>query len=151
MKKLRVLKWVLIVYLGGWLALWAAQKLSGRERFPIPGWTKRTSELRVRPLSPGEALVARSAKVGYNLVFSADFPWFLPKRASIRCRYDNIAENRGLRVAKEGEEDLKVACQGAGAAALACERARWVFACSEDGILRIVGPGAMEIRKPHNP
>jgi hypothetical protein len=134
---MKKLKWILIVYLSGWLAIWLAQKAAGRERFPIPGITERTAAIRVQQVSPGEALVSRTAKVGYNLILSAEFPWFLPKSAAIRCRYDNIADNRGLSVVKENEGDFRVACRGPGEASFACEEARWILSCSPAGVLRI--------------
>ena len=134
---MKKLKWVLIVYLGGWFGVWAVEKLAHRERFPIPGVTKRTTELHIQSVSPKEALVSRTAKVSYNLILSAEFPWFLPKRSSIRCSYDNLAEINGVDVSKEGDGDLRVACHGPGEARLPCERARWIFSCSPEGELRI--------------
>lgn len=134
---MKKLKWILIVYLSGWLAMWVAQKATGRERFSIPGVTKRTAAIRVQQESPGEALVSRTAKVGYNLILSAEFPWFLPKSAAIRCRYDNIADNRGLSVVKENEDEFRVACRGPGEASFTCEKARWFLSCSPQGELRI--------------
>jgi hypothetical protein len=134
---MKKLKWILIVYLAGWLALWLAQKAAGRERFSIPGVTQRTTSIRIRQATPGEALVSRTVKVGYNLVASAEFPWFLPKSASIRCRYDNIADNRGLSVVKENEDDFRVACRGPGEASFSCEKALWILSCSPAGALRI--------------
>jgi hypothetical protein len=134
---MKKLKWILIVYLSGWLAMWLAQKAAGRERFSIPGVTERTTVIRIQRVAPGEALVSRTVKVGYNLVASAEFPWFLPKSASIRCRYDNIADNRGLSVVKENEDDFRVSCRGPGQASFACEKARWILSCSPAGELRI--------------
>ena len=134
---MKKLKWILIVYLAGWLALWLAQKATGRGRFPIPGFTERTTAIRIQQVTPGEALVSRTVKVSYNLIASAEFPWFLPKSASIRCRYDNIADNRGLSVVKESEDDFRVACRGAGEASFTCEQARWILSCSPMGELRI--------------
>ncbi|MDB5103183.1 MAG: hypothetical protein JWP91_872 [Fibrobacteres bacterium] len=134
---MKTLKWILIVYLAGWFCVWALSKAMGRERLPIPGVTRKTSELDFRPLSSSEALVARTAKVRYNLIVSAEFPWFLPKSHSVRCGYDNIADNRGLRVSREGESDLRVSCQGPGRASLACADSRWVITCDGNGEMRM--------------
>ncbi|GEM_PF-4102017 len=134
---MKILKWILIVYLGGWFGIWALQKLTRRDCIPIPGVTRRSAEVRIQTLSPNEALLGREAKVSYNLILSAEFPWFLPKRSSTHCRYDNLADIRGLNVSKAGDEDLRVACVGAGEGTLPCAGARWIFTCSPQGELRI--------------
>jgi hypothetical protein len=136
---IRPLKWILIAYLAGWLGIRLAEKAIGRDKIAIPGVTKRTSALGVRRIGPGEILLSRSARVEYNLIVDAAFPWFLPKRSATRCGYDNIADNRGLSVAKEGEEELRVACRGAGQASLRCEQAVWTLTCSAAGELDVRG------------
>lgn len=139
MKILRPLKWILIFYLAGWPAIWLAEKAIGRDKIAIPGVTKRASALGTQRIGPGEMLLSRTARVEYNLIVDAAFPWFLPKRSVTRCRYDNIADNRGLSVAKEGEEELRVACRGPGRASLRCEQAVWTLTCSVAGELDVRG------------
>jgi hypothetical protein len=136
---LRPLKWILIVYLAGWLAVRLAEKAIGRDKIAIPGVTKRAGALGVQRLGPGEILLSRSARVEYNLIVDAAFPWFLPKRSVTRCRYDNIADNRGLSVSREGEAELRVACRGPGQASLRCEQAVWILTCSTEGELDVRG------------
>jgi hypothetical protein len=139
MRTMRIVKWILIVYLAGWLGVWLAEKAIGRDKIAIPGVTQRTCALGIQRLQPGEALVSRSARVEYNLIVDAAFPWFLPKRSVTHCRYDNIAENHGVSVAKDGEEALRVGCRGAGQAVIRCERAAWTLTCSAAGELDVRG------------
>ncbi|MEO6094378.1 MAG: hypothetical protein ABIW76_01420 [Fibrobacteria bacterium] len=139
MKFLQSLKWILILYLMGWAGIQLLEKAIGRDKIAIPGVTKRKSALGVQRLQPGEILLSRSARVDYNLIVDEAFPWFLPKRSVTRCRYDNIADNRGLSVAKVGEDELHVSCRGPGQASLRCEEAIWTLTCSAEGELDVSG------------
>ncbi|HKP97164.1 MAG TPA: hypothetical protein VJ385_15550, partial [Fibrobacteria bacterium] len=136
---MQAIKWILAAYLLGWLGMWSFQKLSGRERIRIPGLTHRTAELGVARRSEREALVSRTAKVSYNLILSHGFPWFLPKSVVSVCKYDNIADNRGLLVLRNDPATLQVTCMGRGEAVLRCLDARWVFACDDAGRLSFRG------------
>ncbi|MDB5047569.1 MAG: hypothetical protein JWO30_640 [Fibrobacteres bacterium] len=128
---MKTIKWILAVYLIGWLGMWAIQRTTGSEIIRIPGVTRKTSEIGFAPRSEREALVSRKAKVGYNVILSHRFPWFLPKTMSSVCKYDNIAENKGLLVVRNDPANLLVTCMGRGEATLRCMDTRWILSCDE--------------------
>lgn len=134
---LKPILWILIVYLAGWLGMLALEKALGRKSIPIPGVTERLSEVAFSPLGDSEALLARRARSGYNLILSHEFPWFLPKESRTTCGYDNVPDNRGLRITRNDPENLRVTCVGRGEAFLSCGDSRWILACDEAGKVSI--------------